>query len=334
MTRVLISRIAAAAGVLAFASACTMKDQDPPPLTGPSEFAQSVVIAVSPDVLPQDGASQSFITVTARDATGQPLRNLTMRTETRVGGTPVDFGTLSARSVVTGSDGRATLVYTAPPSPAVSPDAFLLVDIVVTPFGTDFNNSSARTASIRLVPQGHVIPPGDLVPAFTFTPEAPADGQTVLFDASASTGSISEYQWSFGDGGGSSGRTASYAYSRPGTFVVTLTLVDFFGRVQSKSQSISVVAGNLPTAVFVFSPTGPRVGQAVNFNAAQSRPPAGGTLVTYSWNFGDGSPVRVTGDPATSKAYSTAGTYQVTLTVTDNAGRTTTSGPQAVTILP
>ncbi len=42
-----------------------------------------------------------------------------MRTETRVGGTPVDFGTLSARNVVTGSDGRATLVYTAPPSPAV-----------------------------------------------------------------------------------------------------------------------------------------------------------------------------------------------------------------------
>ena len=334
MTRALISRIAAAAGVLALASACTLSDQDPPPLTGPSEFAQSVAISVSPDVLPQDGASQSFITVTARDANGQPLRNLTMRTETRVGGTPVDFGTLSARSVVTGSDGRATLVYTAPPSPAVSPDAFLLVDIVVTPFGTDFNNSSARTASIRLVPQGLVIPPGDLTPAFTFTPVAPTDGQTVLFDATSSTGSISEYRWAFGDGGQSSGITASYVYSRSGTFVVTLTLVDFYGRSASKTQSINVTVGSQPTAVFVFSPTGPRVGQAVNFNAAQSRPPAGGTLVTYSWNFGDGTPVRVTGDAATSKAYATAGTYQVTLTVTDNSGKTTTSAPQAVTILP
>jgi PKD repeat protein len=311
-----------------------MKDQEAPPLTGPSEFAQSVVISVSPDVLPQDGASQSFITVTARDANGQPLRNLTMRTETRVGGTPVDFGTLSARSVVTGSDGRATLVYTAPPSPAVSPDAFLVVDIVVTPFGTDFNNSSARTAAIRLVPQNGVIPPGDLVPAFTVTPAAPADGQTVLFDASSSTGSISEYRWSFGDGGQSSGRTASYAYSRAGTYVVTLTLVDFYGRTSSRAQSITVVAGNLPTAVFVFSPTAPRVGQAVNFNAAQSRPPAGGSLTTYSWNFGDGLPVRVTSDSATSKAYAAAGTYQVTLTVTDSAGRTATSAPQSVTILP
>ena len=187
MTRAPISRIAAAAGIVVLAGGCTLSDQDPPPLTGPSELAQSIVIAVSPDVLPQDGASQSFITVTARDANAQPIRNLTMRTETQVNGTPVDFGTLSARNVVTGSDGRATLVYTAPPSPAVAPDAFLLVDIVVTPFGSDFNNSSQRTASIRLVPQGMVIPPGDLVPAFTVTPPAPADGQTVLFDASTST---------------------------------------------------------------------------------------------------------------------------------------------------
>ena len=29
----------------------------------------------------------------------------------------------------------------------------------------------------------------------------PQDNQTVLFDASASTGSIVDYQWSFGDGG-------------------------------------------------------------------------------------------------------------------------------------
>ncbi len=86
-----------------------MKDQDAPPLAGPSEFSQSITITVSPDVLPQDGASQSFITVTARDANSNPMRNVTVRTETRVDGTPVDFGMLSARSVVTGSDGKATL---------------------------------------------------------------------------------------------------------------------------------------------------------------------------------------------------------------------------------
>jgi chitodextrinase len=324
MTRALISRIAAAAGIVIFAGACTMKDQDPPPLTGPSELAQSIVIAVSPDVLPQDGASQSFITVTARDANAQPIRNLTMRTETQVNGTPVDFGTLSARNVVTGSDGRATLVYTAPPSPAVAPDAFLLVDIVVTPFGSDFNNSAQRTASIRLVPQGTVIPPGNLVPAFTMTPPAPVDGQTVLFDASTSTGTISEYRWSFGDGGQSSGRAVSHAFNLPGTYVVTLTLVDPYGRTQSKSQSITVQAGGQPTAAFVFSPTNPRVGQSVNFNASGSRAPAGSTIASYTWDFGDGSPRVTTGSPVVSKTYGTAATYTVTLLVTDSSGRTAT----------
>jgi chitodextrinase len=322
----LTARLATAAGVLALASACTMKNQDAPPLTGPSEFSQSITVAVSPDVLPQDGASQSFITVTALDPNAQPIRNLTMRTEIRVGGTPVDFGVLSARSVVTGSDGKATLVYTAPPSPAVSPDNFIFVDIVVTPFGTNADNSSQRLASIRLVPQGPVIQPFNLVPAFTVTPNSPADHQTVLFDASASTGSIAQYQWNFGDGGGGSGRTASHQYDTPGTYIATLTIVDANGRSASLSQSITVTQSTtVPTAAFVFSTTAPRVGQLVNFNAAQSRPPAGGSIVSYTWNFGDGSPRVTTGDPAITKAFASAGTYQVSLTVTDNAGRTAVS---------
>ncbi len=85
--------------------------------------------------------------------------------------------------------GSATLVYTAPPSPAVSPDPFLMVDIVVTPLGTDFNNSNQRSAAIRLVPQGPVSPPFNLVADFEMTPQSPSDNQSVLFDASQEPGS-------------------------------------------------------------------------------------------------------------------------------------------------
>ena len=310
-----------------------MKDQDPPALTGPSELGQSISIAANPDVLPQDGASASHITVKAYDENGLPKRGVNLRIETRVGGTPVDFGVLSARSATTGNDGTATVVYTAPPSPAVSPDPFLMVDIVVTPLGSDFNNSNERRAAIRLVPQGPVSPPFNLVADFEVTPTSPTDNQSVLFDASRSQGAIAEYHWNFGDGARGDGRTDDHAYASPGTYIVTLTVVDSFGRSASKSLSITVTPGLQPSAVFTYSPTVIRVGQTVNFNASQSRPPAGGTLTRYEWNFGDGS-TQVTGGPTTSKVYGAAGTYQVTLTVTDNAGRTATSSPTGVTITP
>jgi hypothetical protein len=179
------------------AASCTMKNQDAPPLTGPSEFGTSVTVAVSPDVLALDGSSRSVVTVTARNANGQPLPNLSMRADMYVNGHIADFGELSAKSIVSGADGRATLVYTAPASNA---GVESLIDIAITPIGTSAGNHASVSARIRLVPTGIRLPPLNLQPAFTFTPTAPAQGQTVLFDAQTSTGSISRYRWDFGDG--------------------------------------------------------------------------------------------------------------------------------------
>ena len=89
------SRICRFAGlVLAtmIAASCTMKDQDAPPLTGPSEFGTSVNVSVSPDILTGNGASQSVVTVVVLDSAGQPLANQPMRVEIRVDGQTVDFG--------------------------------------------------------------------------------------------------------------------------------------------------------------------------------------------------------------------------------------------------
>jgi PKD repeat protein len=330
--------MATVAGVLTLASACTMQDQDAPPLTGPSEFAQSIDITVSPDVLPQDGASQSFITVTALNPSAQPLRSLTLRTETRVGGVPVDFGTLSARSVVTGNDGKATLVYTAPP--AVASSASLVVDIVVTPVGTNYNNTSVRSAAIRLVSQGPVTPPTTgLTPNFTVSTPVIA-GQPVLFTAcgspctSSTSNPIVSYSWNFGDGDSDSGRTVDHDFEEPGTYSVRLTVTDSIGRSESTAQTLTVTPSALPTADFIFSPTSVRVGQTVNFNASASRPPAGGTIVKYTWDFGDGSPRVDTGSPVIGKSYATANTFNVTLIVTDNGGRTSLTKTSPVTIQP
>lgn len=301
---------------------CTMKEQEAPEFAGPSEFGTSIVVGVTPDVLTQDGASQSVVTVTARDSNGQPFRNMPLRAEIRVGGTIADFGSLSARSVVTGSDGRATFVYTAPPAASPAVDNFTIVDIAVVPVGSDFANSVTRVASVRLVPPGIVIPPDGLRPAFTVNPSAPQDHQVTIFDASSSqapgNNPIVSYSWNFGDGHTATGRTVSHEYSSAGTYVVSLTVGDAYGRTATATQSLSVGPGVNPTASFVFSPTDPLPGSTVFFNAASSRAAPGRRIVRYQWDFGDGA--SATGSTA-SHPYPVVGTYTVTLTVTDDAGR-------------
>jgi PKD repeat protein len=328
--------VKAVVGVVAAAlsmSACTTKSQEAPPLGGPSEFGQSVSVSVNPDSLPQDGASQSFVTVTVRDADAQPMRGVTLRVETRVNGVPLDFGRLSARSIVTGSDGRATLVYTAPAAPATPVDTFTIVDVTVTPSGSDFNNANSRSAAIRLTPPNDVFPPSDLRAAFTANPAGPEVGQTVLFDASTSQGSIVDYRWNFGDGSGGSGRAAQHAFSAAGTYVVSLTITDPYGRTATTSQTFTVGLGARPSAEFTFSPTAPRVGQGVNFNASASIAP-NSRIVSYTWDFGDGTPVVTVGEPTIQHAFATAATYNVTLVVTDAVGRTSTGKTNPVAIIP
>jgi hypothetical protein len=320
--------IAVALALVALSSSCTMKSQDAPPLTGPSELGTSITVSVAPDVLTQDGGSQSLVTVSAYDSNGKPLRNVSLRSEIEVGGVVADFGTLSARSIVTGNDGRATLVYTAPAAPAgPSVDLNTTVRIAVTPLGTDFVNSVARFATIRLVPSGIVVPPDGLQPYFTFTPSAAQDHQTILFVAcgdpvracAPGNNPIATFSWDFGDGKNSSGTTTSHAYDETGTYVITLRVTDGLGRSASTTQSVTVSAAVGPTANFEFSPQNPALHEKVFFNAGLSTAPAGRRIVSYSWDFGDGT--FGSGETTSHPGYSQAREYKVVLTVTDDTGK-------------
>ena len=305
--------------------ACTTKKQETPPLSGPSELATAITITVSPDVVTQDVVSQSLVQILARDANGQPLRNLSLRADIAVGGVRVDFGRLSARSLVTDQNGRASVVFTAPPA-AAGPVPATDVDILITPTESDFANSSPRTVTIRVVPGGITIPPkGSVTPDFSFTPASPNDNEPVLFDASASTsttGIIVQWLWNFDDGSTGTGERVTHTFRSAGTKNVTLTAIDSIGASNSTTKSVTIGQGALPTATILTSPSAPTVNQTVNFNASSSRPAPGRVIRSYDWDFGDGS----TASGATVQhAYTSAGTYAVLLTVTDDAGRVATA---------
>ena len=315
------------ATVAVLSASCTMKNQEAPPLTGPSEFGTSVTVSVTPDVLYQDGASQSVVTVLVKGPNGQPLANVPLTAEILFDGQVVDFGALSARSIVTNSAGKATVMYTAPGDAGVE----AVVEIAVTPIGTDFGTHITRSARIRLVPTGIRLPPVDLTPAFTFSPSAPAQGEIVIFDAQESDGNIDQFLWDFGDGSSSSGSVASHAFDDVGSFIVRLTLVDSAGRTKSISRSISVGQAAAPTAEFAFSPANPQPNDDVRFNAGASLASPGRRIVSYAWDFGDGG--TGTGLQATHR-YTAPRNYNVTLTVRDDIGRTATVTKSVEVALP
>ncbi len=76
--------------------------------------------------------------------------------------------------------------------------------------------------------------------------------------------------------------------------------------------------GNTPPTASANGPYSGTVGVAVQFSSAGSNDPDG-SIVAYAWNFGDGN-TSSAANP--SHAYASAGTYNVTLTVTDNDGAT------------
>ena len=301
------------------AAGCTLANVEPPPLAGPSEMALSLAITASPDVLSLDGSSQTLVSIDARDTNGQPAANVPLRVEILADGQVIDFGMISARTLVTGSNGRAAFTYTAPSF--VSGGAIPTLQLSVTPTGTDASAHVPRLITVKLVPPNVI----GVAPTaqFSFVPESPLAFTDVRFDASASTAGlgaiITSYQWDFGDGSTGTGVTATHRYSATGPFVVKLTVTDSNGLSDiSDPQTITIGAGEPPTATFVYSPTAPAANESVFFNATQSTAGEGHRIVSYRWSWGDG---KTGSGSTTSHKFEKAGTYVVVLTVTDDVGQ-------------
>ena len=131
------------------------------------------------------------------------------------------------------------------------------------------------------------------------------------------TGSIVGWLWDFGDGGTSSAPNPVYTYNQPGSYDVTLTVVDNQGCADTLTIP-SYVNPTYPDASFNSGDTLACPGSLVSFNNTST-----GVGNSYLWDFGDGTtstainPVHVY--PANT------GNYNVTLTATDINGCVSTS---------
>lgn len=165
-------------------------------------------------------------------------------------------------------------------------------------------------------------------PSFTASPSQA--GQPVTF-TTTDTG-VGQYIWDFGDGGQSvatNSQTIQHTYARGGVYNVTLTETDpSDGTTSQITQQVGVIgppnAAFNPTAAVVL------VGTQVRFDGTQSSDPDG-TITGYGWNFGDGTG---SGGPQPTHGYSAPGTYNVSLTVTDNHGGSSTITHQITVLAP
>jgi hypothetical protein len=88
--------------------------------------------------------------------------------------------------------------------------------------------------------------------------------------------------------------------------------------------------GTPPTANFMYSPSYIQANATVTFNASPSEP-GSGTIISYRWDFGDGTRASLT-TPVTTHVYSTAGQFTVWLTVVNSYGASANTS-QTITIL-
>ena len=146
----------------------------------------------------------------------------------------------------------------------------------------------------------------------------------VQFDGSSSydpDGAIVSYDWDWGDGSAhGSGATPTHTYASKGAYTVTLTVADDKGATAKDTCLATVYVP--PVVVIAGDDQVLETVETGTFDGSDSYDPDG-SIVSYDWDWGDGSDHGT--DAISTHSYANHGAYDVTLTVTDNDGVTTSS---------
>ncbi|MBT4384185.1 PKD domain-containing protein [Candidatus Peregrinibacteria bacterium] len=179
-----------------------------------------------------------------------------------------------------------------------------------------------------LVLEEGTAPQGD-IQASTLSGPVPL---TVVFDGTGSQDpddDITDFEWDF-DGDGTvddSGDKVSHTYEEQGVFNATLFVTDSTGITDETTVSIEAGAQGIIGRVEVDSNNG-EVPHTVRFDASASTY-KDGSIVSYEYDFGDGSDIYIGGSSVTYK-YNEVGTFSASVTVVGADGLRNTAPIQIV----
>lgn len=175
-------------------------------------------------------------------------------------------------------------------------------------------------------------------PNFTFPASACLPSATLAFNSSSSsiadgTQSSFSYLWDFGDPASganntSTGANPSHIYNTVGPFTVNLQITSGAGCVNNRSIVVNTIHPQ-PTGAFNTDKDDICVGETFSFSDNSN--PADGTTTQWNWSLGDGN-VRTV--PSFTYTYATAGTYNVSLYITNSHGCRSSTATRTVTVNP
>lgn len=167
-----------------------------------------------------------------------------------------------------------------------------------------------------------VTTPAAPVAAFSGSPTSGEAPLAVQF-TDKSTGSITSWSWTFGDGGSSTEQNPSHTYLDAGVYTVSLTVEGPGGPdTETKTDYIEATTPAPPVANFMGDPIGGYAPLTVNFTDLSTE-----TITGWSWDFDDGGS-STQQDP--THEYQSAGSYTVSLTVTGPGGSDTETKPDYI----